>query len=558
MGVHDATYHLPKMWKCKRCKKPVYFAERRQSMGFDWHRECLKCEECNKVLNPGQHAEHKEIPYCHIPCYSALFGPRLFGHGSTVESHQSFGKRAGKVMLQQTELFKKVKEYNDHMENNGLSRLALTSREVNGRLVFEGVLRVYWGIQHSIRVKEEQDFRPIMRRKSPKSAIERKESTNEKKDDTNYNRHSVHHFNLIGQSKEFTESLDTKKAEEVLEKGMLTRTLSDTKIDAFSKLDLNSDDKDLKMSHDNKTLPTNINRRNPSFLQFKLDRFETSLDLPAEMEHLKIKSDPKSDITPDSTLTNGLGTECQDGIQETECHVKLNDTKSERGQQIMENSKLQNGIDHEKVQSEIDPEKTLKSKKSTGPRALRRRHGVNGKKYEKSTLQRRKSFNGHWYNRDTSVFTPSKNSVMSIWVTSLLSMAEVLKMVLEKYQVESDHDNYGLFLVKDSGERRQITPNEFPLLLRVNSGPHEDVAKFQLMELKYTSDIKPEVAQFLKFTYTECRAIVDMFYEEEEREVEQIKRKYRLKRRCLHNMINRAKTKMALENEASGEIQNSN
>ena len=70
------------------------------------------------------------------------------------------------------------------------------------------------------------------------------------------------------------------------------------------------------------------------------------------------------------------------------------------------------------------------------------------------------------YNRDTSVFTPSKNSVMSIWVTSLLSMAEVLKMVLEKYQVESDHDNYGLFLVKDMGERRQITEKEFPLLLR--------------------------------------------------------------------------------------------
>ena len=30
-------------------------------MGFDWHRQCLKCEECNKVLNPGQHAEVKEI-----------------------------------------------------------------------------------------------------------------------------------------------------------------------------------------------------------------------------------------------------------------------------------------------------------------------------------------------------------------------------------------------------------------------------------------------------------------------------------------------------------------
>ena len=27
LDVHDATYHLPKMWKCKRCKKPVYFGK---------------------------------------------------------------------------------------------------------------------------------------------------------------------------------------------------------------------------------------------------------------------------------------------------------------------------------------------------------------------------------------------------------------------------------------------------------------------------------------------------------------------------------------------------
>jgi hypothetical protein len=32
-------------------------AERRQSIGFDWHPWCLKCEECGKRLNPGQHAE---------------------------------------------------------------------------------------------------------------------------------------------------------------------------------------------------------------------------------------------------------------------------------------------------------------------------------------------------------------------------------------------------------------------------------------------------------------------------------------------------------------------
>ena len=87
--------------------------------------------------------QHKESPYCHIPCYSALFGPRLFGHGSTVESHQSFGKRAGEEILKQKEVLRKVKDYNDHMDNNKLSRMNLSCREVNGKVIFEGVLYIF-------------------------------------------------------------------------------------------------------------------------------------------------------------------------------------------------------------------------------------------------------------------------------------------------------------------------------------------------------------------------------------------------------------------------------
>ena len=30
-----------------------YLAERRQSLGYDWHPLCLKCEECGKILQPG-------------------------------------------------------------------------------------------------------------------------------------------------------------------------------------------------------------------------------------------------------------------------------------------------------------------------------------------------------------------------------------------------------------------------------------------------------------------------------------------------------------------------
>ncbi|XP_059213180.1 cysteine-rich protein 2-like isoform X2 [Centropristis striata] len=68
--------------KCPKCDKTVYFAEKVSSLGKDWHKFCLKCERCNKTLNPGGHAEHDGTPYCHKPCYAALFGPKAASFSS--------------------------------------------------------------------------------------------------------------------------------------------------------------------------------------------------------------------------------------------------------------------------------------------------------------------------------------------------------------------------------------------------------------------------------------------------------------------------------------------
>ncbi|XP_018086755.1 cysteine-rich protein 2 isoform X1 [Xenopus laevis] len=73
--------------KCPKCDKTVYFAEKVTSLGKDWHKFCLKCERCNKTLNPGGHAEHDGKPYCHKPCYAALYGPKgvnIGGAGSYI------------------------------------------------------------------------------------------------------------------------------------------------------------------------------------------------------------------------------------------------------------------------------------------------------------------------------------------------------------------------------------------------------------------------------------------------------------------------------------------
>nr|XP_023480740.1 cysteine-rich protein 3 isoform X2 [Equus caballus] len=50
--------------------------EKVMSLGRNWHRPCLRCQRCRKTLTAGSHAEHDGVPYCHIPCYGYLFGPK--------------------------------------------------------------------------------------------------------------------------------------------------------------------------------------------------------------------------------------------------------------------------------------------------------------------------------------------------------------------------------------------------------------------------------------------------------------------------------------------------
>lgn len=85
-----------------------------------------------------------------------------------------------------------------------------------------------------------------------------------------------------------------------------------------------------------------------------------------------------------------------------------------------------------------------------GSTAIKRRPG---KRLSRSKVKRRCSINGHFYDRETSFFTPPHGSLMSVWVTSLVNTVEVINLILEKYKVESDPQNFALFVVRDNGGR---------------------------------------------------------------------------------------------------------
>lgn len=66
----------------------------------------------------------------------------------------------------------------------------------------------------------------------------------------------------------------------------------------------------------------------------------------------------------------------------------------------------------------------LRKPPKNGSTAIKRR---SGNRRSRMKLKRRCSINGHFYNRETSFFTPPRGSQMNVWVTSLTNTKEVMK-----------------------------------------------------------------------------------------------------------------------------------
>lgn len=418
-------------------------------MGYEWHPECLRCEECGKRLNPGQHAEHKGVPYCHVPCYSVLFGPTLFGHGSQVEAHTSFGKntkdRQCISSVSRNHLEGKLKVYNQFYE--GKSAI-VQSRLRNGRLILEGSIRIYWGVNRVIRLKEDHDDRIPVRRRRTSLRLSRL-AINSK------NRGHVQNGS------------PEKEASTSLENG------ADNKSGAP------------KMS-------------------------TSSSDLFAEAQ----LSDPENS----ESQVNGSPSEIGRSYRTLPNPGKhsLSDLLGDSSVQPTQTSEDANGFEGVTLRSKARPSRVK--------------------------LRRRCSINGHFYNRETSVFTPAYGSVTSVWVTSLVNAPEVINQLLDKFKVENSPRDFALYVVRDTGERRLMQDDEFPLLARVMLGPDETVAKLFIMNRENTNEIPYEVAQYLNFSEVELTTFIKKFHEEEDREMEKIKNKFKILRHRIQTRMQELKS----------------
>jgi hypothetical protein len=128
--------------RCARCGKIVYFAERKVAMGQQWHQQCFRCTKCNRFLDPGRHCEHEGKPYCNM-CYNDEFGP----DGFRVGLPQPRPNEPPHSPEEKSEILSKIKDYNLY---KGQSIEQIKYREVNGRIYYEGIFKIYWGLKKPI------------------------------------------------------------------------------------------------------------------------------------------------------------------------------------------------------------------------------------------------------------------------------------------------------------------------------------------------------------------------------------------------------------------------
>ncbi|XP_033225395.1 uncharacterized protein LOC117178205 [Belonocnema kinseyi] len=572
------------MWKCHKCGKPVYFAERKQSLGYDWHPECLRCEECGKRLNPGQHAEHKGVPYCHVPCYGALFGPQLFGHGTRVESHTSFGKKEVRSTLPRSHLESKLKVFNQYYEGKSGG---IRSREVNGRLILEGALRIYWGVRGVIHLKEDDDQRTVVTarhrnscRRSVTDEDEKDEVIDTSKDISSAESHLESEPESIPTSPDHLKSLTLPMKLEV-------KTMEWDELDELLQVERKVEDGNKLYS----TMPENLpsisshssNDTPPLSARSSLESQDKN---GSEISSPGTRNNKGSESSVNSTPTHSVdcssstetpvyhGTPNKNGTlrrveyyDSLEKHIASNRSidsdqswidkglnRSMSGPDCLQRHR--NDSDTDSVNSlhfRDDDNLTMSTdsgleldgvvlRRKQGSTAIRRRPG--GRRQSRNRLRRRCSINGHFYNRETSFFTPPHGSQMSVWVTSLVSTQEVINLMLDKYKVDAKPDNFALFVVRDNGEQRRLRDDEYPLEVRVVLGPHENVARLFLVDKLSTLEISSDVAQFLNLSLAECQGILQRYHHEEERQILLLKEKYKEMRRRIKQRMEELKVRL--------------
>ncbi|XP_077606416.1 ras association domain-containing protein 6 isoform X1 [Crocuta crocuta] len=137
----------------------------------------------------------------------------------------------------------------------------------------------------------------------------------------------------------------------------------------------------------------------------------------------------------------------------------------------------------------------------------------------KDRQKHRASINGHFYNHETSVFTPAFGSETKVRINSNMRTEEVIEQLLQKFKIENSAQDFALYIVFATGEQRRLKKTDVPLLHRLIQGPSKENARIFLMD-KDATEISSDVAQYINFHFPLLESILQRLNEEEKREIQ--------------------------------------
>lgn len=150
----------------------------------------------------------------------------------------------------------------------------------------------------------------------------------------------------------------------------------------------------------------------------------------------------------------------------------------------------------------------------------------------------RASINGHFYDHETSIFTPTFGSETKVRANSIMTTEEVIKQLLQKFKIENSPRDFALYIIFGTGEQRKLKKTDVPLLQRLVQGPSKSNARIFLMD-KDAEEISSDVAPYINFHFSFLESILQRLDEEEKMETERIMAKFNTERafilRCLQS-----------------------
>uniref|UniRef100_A0A4W5JW19 Ras association domain family member 6 n=1 Tax=Hucho hucho TaxID=62062 RepID=A0A4W5JW19_9TELE len=121
----------------------------------------------------------------------------------------------------------------------------------------------------------------------------------------------------------------------------------------------------------------------------------------------------------------------------------------------------------------------------------------------------------------TAIFTPSYGTSTNVRINSKMTTHQVISQLLQKFKIENDPNEFALYCVHQSGEKKKLSDSDMPLWERLLRGPAENIMKMFLMD-RDEEEVSNDVAQYLNLELPILEGVLVKLEEEENRELQRI------------------------------------